>query len=290
MRRTVRPEDLVTVAFSLIMALLTAAKRERIDGWQVKVTIDLLVAVAALAIPYVHGRMGRGATRIARDWYPVGAVAVAFFNLRGVVAGINPRDYDLQLAAIDRWLFGGINPTQWMERFSRPWLDEYLQLAYVSYYFIPLVLGLVLYRWADEPPGESFRRAVLVLLLTFYLSYLGYLLVPAVGPRFTMPHSKELNGLLLTPYLKRLINLLEPTHRDCFPSGHTAVSFAAFLLAFRHKRRLFWWLLPVVLSLIVSTVYHRYHYAVDVLAGMVLGLFAFLFGEWLFDHWESRWE
>jgi len=208
------------------------------------------------------------------------------------VAGINPHDYDVQLIAIDRILFGGVNPTQWIDRFSRPWLDEYLQLAYMSYYFIPIVTGAALYQVRDEDPldpQKPFRKAVVIFLLTFYLSYLGYLLVPAVGPRFTLHYTKSLNGVFLTPYLKLFINTLEPTSRDCFPSGHTAISVVALLIAFRYRRRVFWWLLPVVCSLIVSTVYHRYHYAIDVIAGVALGFFSFFLGEWLFNLWEKRW-
>jgi membrane-associated phospholipid phosphatase len=185
-----------------------------------------------------------------------------------------------------------VSPTHWINRFSTPWLDEYLQLAYMSYYFIPIITGAALYNLQGDDtfePRESFRRAVVVFLVTFYLSYLGYLLVPAVGPRFTLHYTKELNGVLLTPYLKRLINILEPTHHDCFPSGHTAISVVALLIAFRYRRRVFWWLLPVVCSLIVSTVYHRYHYVIDVIAGVALGFFSFFLGEWLFDMWKRRW-
>ena len=292
MTKTLRLEDLITVLFCLFMAALTFWKREQIPTWKVRVAVDGVIVAISLVMPLTLRVWESRTTRFLRYWYPVAAVALVFFNLKGVVAGINPHDYDQQLIAIDRWLCGGVNPTQWIQQFGRPWLDEYLQLAYVSYYFIPIVVGIALFH--QEDPGifrekEPFRRALVVFLLTFYLSYVGYLLVPAIGPRFTLPHTREINGLLLTPYLKKIINILEPTHRDCFPSGHTAVSVAALLIALRHKRRLFWWLLPVVLSLIVSTVYHRYHYVVDVIAGMVLGAFAFCLGEWLFEQWERRW-
>ncbi len=290
MRRVVRIEDAITVVFCLFMAALTLWRHRDIPFWGTRVAVDMAVVALSIAIPLLARRFPGRCTALARDWYPVLAVTLVFFNLKGVVAGVNPHDYDPQLIAIDRWLCGGVDPTRWIERFANPWLDEYLQVAYTSYYLIPIVTGVGLYTLRENYPDDTpFRRAVVVFLLTFYLSYLGYLLVPAIGPRFTLPHSRPLQGVFLTPYLKRFINTLEPTARDCFPSGHTAVSVAALMLAFRHRRRLFWWLLPVVLSLIVSTVYHRYHYLVDVIAGVALGVLCFFAGEWLFRAWGTRW-
>ncbi len=286
MKKAIRLEDWITIIFCLFMAYLTFAKRENIPHWKHKVLIDMMIVALSVVIPITTKDKDNKLSRFLRCWYPVAAVAMAFFNLRGVVEGINPNHYDQQLIAIDRWLFGGVDPTQWLQRFSRPWLDEYLQLAYISYYFIPILTGIGLYSMQDSgftQDMEPFRRAVVIFLLTFYLSYIGYLLVPAVGPRFTLHYTKELNGVLLTPYLKKMINILEPTHNDCFPSGHTAVSVVALFIAFRYRRRLFWYLLPVVLSLILSTVYHRYHYVIDVIAGVVLSVIAFFLGEWLFN-------
>ncbi len=286
MNKTIRLEDWLTIIFCLFMASLTLAKREHIPNWQQKVLVDMAIVALSVVIPLVTNGKDNRALRFLRFWYPVAAVAMAFFNLRGVVAGVNPHHYDQQLIAIDQWLFGGIDPTQWLQHLSRPWLDEYLQLAYISYYFIPIATGIGLYSMQDSGfthEMEPFRRALVIFLLTFYLSYIGYLLVPAVGPRFTLHYTKDLNGILLTPYLKKMINILEPTHNDCFPSGHTAVSVVALFITFRYRRRLFWFLLPVVLSLILSTVYHRYHYVIDVIAGVALSVIAFFFGEWLFN-------
>jgi membrane-associated phospholipid phosphatase len=61
---------------------------------------------------------------------------------------------------------------------------------------------------------------------------------------------------------------------DVFPSLHIAVP--AFILAFDflHHRKRFWLCLVPVLFLWLSTVYLRYHYFVDVLAGFLLAVLA----------------
>ena len=57
---------------------------------------------------------------------------------------------------------------------------------------------------------------------------------------------------------------------DAFPSIHVAVSL--YLLAFdrMYYRRRFWRLLVPCVALWISTIYLRYHYAVDVIAGFAI--------------------
>ena len=57
---------------------------------------------------------------------------------------------------------------------------------------------------------------------------------------------------------------------DVFPSLHCAAS--AFILAFdkRHSRARFWLFLVPVAGLWLSTLYLRYHYLVDLVAGFAL--------------------
>jgi membrane-associated phospholipid phosphatase len=45
----------------------------------------------------------------------------------------------------------------------------------------------------------------------------------------------------------------------------------AILCAWRYRRWLFWATLPFFVSMMVATVYGRYHYVADVLAGMLVG-------------------
>jgi membrane-associated phospholipid phosphatase len=121
------------------------------------------------------------------------------------------------------------------------------------------------------------------MVITF-LGLLGYLLVPAIGPMYT------LRGLYTIP-LSQPISIFNQQlefmdfariHRDVFPSMHVAMSFLVWLYALRNCRALFWLLSPLILSLWVSTVYLRYHYLIDVVAGLFLAPASFLLANWLF--------
>ncbi len=219
------------------------------------------------------------------NWYVVLVVPIMFMNLKGLIEAVNPVNWDLFLIELDRWLFWGHDPAILVEKFYNPFLTELLQFAYVSYFFIPIILGISVYK----KDIYLFRKVATVVLLAFYISYLGYFLVPAIGPRFTMKElfTKDLKGIFFTPYIKSLLNFLEPNPHDCFPSGHTAVSLVCLMLAKKYRVK-FWLLLPMVVGLIVSTVYHRYHYVIDVVAGIVLAIFSYYVGQWFFEVWEKK--
>ncbi|MCS7170369.1 MAG: phosphatase PAP2 family protein, partial [Candidatus Kapabacteria bacterium] len=121
----------------------------------------------------------------------------------------------------------------------------------------------------------------------FYSSYLCYFALPAIGPRFTLHDfhtlENELPGLWLTSVWRSYVNAgggipngvlnsQDHVHRDCMPSGHTMMTLVNLILAFRFRSRSRWFIAVVGLSLIVATVYLRYHYAVDVLAGALCAL------------------
>jgi membrane-associated phospholipid phosphatase len=94
-------------------------------------------------------------------------------------------------------------------------------------------------------------------------------LVPARGPRFFLRNLQtiELKGLWFTHVLQLTLDKLESKAWDCFPSGHTELSILACWGSHLISKRLFWIYFAYTLSIISATVYLRYHYTIDLLAG-----------------------
>lgn len=62
------------------------------------------------------------------------------------------------------------------------------------------------------------------------------------------------------------------TTMNCFPSMHTSIAFAMFLLVLRERNRLFKWVWGIYcLSVIYSTMYLEIHWLIDVIGGLILG-------------------
>lgn len=209
-----------------------------------------------------------------RDLY-IGLIAtVIFFEHKHLVPLINPHDVDDILILIDRHLFWGNDPTILLERFTSPVITEFLQFAYTSYYFLPVSLVLLIYLKGQI---MHFHASYSTVLLGLYISYIGYYIWPAIGPRFLLAQMQNfpLTGLLTFDYLRNILNMLEGVTRDCFPSGHTLVSLLSALLAFKYYRPFAKIAALWAAMIIISTIYLRYHYVIDVIAGLFLALIIF---------------
>ncbi|MCX6143568.1 MAG: phosphatase PAP2 family protein [Ignavibacteriales bacterium] len=291
------PADLVSIVFLLFLTALNLVFHARLQEWFVLVIINFAIILAVVFL-------ARGAeekkTRLLiglHRWYCYLIIILIFKEIYRMVHPIHPTDYDQLLISIDRWMFG-VNPTQWIGQFTHPLLTEVLQIAYFSYYILFIILGLELYR---RYAIQDFDKAAFMIVYGFYLSYLGYFALPGVGPRFTL-HAfssleTDLPGLWLTSFLRSIIDAGEsipPSHidainlvqRDVFPSGHTQLTIIVMALGFRYKTKARWLLLALGSLLIVATVYLRYHYVVDLIAGALVAWFTLWTGDMLEVWWR----
>ena len=68
---------------------------------------------------------------------------IAIFELLGpLIEAVNPVRWDATFARLDARLFGRL-PAAWFDALGRPpWLVDVASIAYVSYYLLPVVLGV----------------------------------------------------------------------------------------------------------------------------------------------------
>jgi membrane-associated phospholipid phosphatase len=219
------------------------------------------------------------------DFYPAIFLPLLFNTLEPLIEALRggPRD-DLLIAA-DRALFG-VDVTVWLQRLVRPHLNDLFYVFYSTYYFIALTLGLVL--WIRD--RATARRFVFTLMVVYYVSWAGYFCIPALGPRFAQAaaYTVSLTTTPISRFINDTINNLEKTKFDVFPSGHTMISVAVLIVAWKRARDVFWYLLPVATGLILSTVYCRFHYVVDVIAGTVLAFATVPVGDRVYDAWMEK--
>jgi membrane-associated phospholipid phosphatase len=235
----------------------------------------------------------RGAVRIAtndcpnfaqrfwhfcRHWYPHLFFLFCFEELGALVHLVTPRWQDAKLIAFDHWLTG-VHPAIWLEQFATPGRNEFMQFAYLTYFVYLLVLGGILYYRED---WHGYWSVMTYSAVAYGIGYVLAIFFPIESPWFAMAGSWQ--GELRGGPFTAVINFIEHYGRvrgAAFPSEHVAGSFAALWGAWRHRRWLFWVMLPFVLSMCVSTVWGRYHYVVDIFGGIVTGTLGYVIGKWL---------
>jgi membrane-associated phospholipid phosphatase len=132
-----------------------------------------------------------------------------------------------------------------------------------------VIMAVIL--WTKKQFHE-FRYYAFLIALGFLTSYVGYFLVPARGPRFLLMglQTYELQGLWLYHWLRSTLDVIESAHYDCFPSGHTEMTILAWWGSRAISSNLFRAMFVYTLGVVFATVYLRYHYTVDVVAGAVV--------------------
>jgi membrane-associated phospholipid phosphatase len=222
----------------------------------------------ALVVGIALFQARRGGQSAAR-WWRVGlgvlGLPAVFSALCWLLPGVHPEPYEFAFAALDRQLFGR-DPGEFAAAWP-PWLNEVLQLCYGSFYVLCIAAAI----GAGLRSGiAAFDRAVLWLVGGFLASYLGYLLVPTLGPKVVLAFRAELAGVWLFDPVRAAIDLGEANPWDCFPSGHTMLTVISLMILWRWNRRWWCWLLLPAVLLIASTVLLRYHWTIDVVVGAAL--------------------
>lgn len=284
---TLRLEDVVALVFFLlnlaVRVVLRGVRQEDVSPADVLVIIPAVTLLMAkeLAHYFLTGRSGSLAAsgglrefvrpywEIFRDWFPFLVILLMYYTLWGdATLLLMRRDRDAELIEWDQRLFG-FQASVALQRIVSPPLTAWMEFAYAFHILnIPIVACFIYLRRSRE----RFREMMSGVLVVTFFGLIGYLLVPAVGPmytlrdQFTVPlgHSLE--------FINRQIEFMDFARikRDVFPSLHTGISFVVWLYAWRNSKKLFGILSPLILSLWFSTVYLRYHYLVDVVAGLGL--------------------
>ncbi|HXN22554.1 MAG TPA: phosphatase PAP2 family protein [Candidatus Dormibacteraeota bacterium] len=215
-----------------------------------------------------------------RHWYPHLFFLFCFEELGHLVHLVYPGWFDGRLLAADYWLTG-VYPTVWLEQFTRPALNEFMQFAYLTYFLYLVVLGGFLYARKDF---RGYWAVMTYSAVAYSIGYVIAIFFPIESPWFSM--AGAWHGELRGGFFTSLINWIERFGRvrgAAFPSEHVAGAMAALWGARRHLRWLYWVYAPLVVCMMASTIYGRYHYVADIFGGMVTGTAGYWLGKKLME-------
>jgi len=239
-----------------------------------------------------------------RDWLPCVLILLAYRE-SGLFLSPDPaHQLDLAFIGWDNLILKNRGVLQILD-FTSPWLQRYLEFCYfLCYPLVPFGLGtlyLAGYARSSEGRGsggpharqsdpavpdylgassdrrtsdpiDHFWAAVLLATLTCYVLFPFFPLTP---PRVLF---HDVPGPVVAPLLRRMNFWLLDHYsvQACiFPSGHVAAVTATGLVVRAYLPRLGVAFLIAAASVAVATVYGRYHYAADAVAGALVGVAAY---------------
>jgi hypothetical protein len=197
--------------------------------------------------------------------YPA-LMGLSFYMIPSVVAALGASPADALLVKWDSaWLGGNLNLA--IQGWEPPLLTDALMFAYV-FFFYYLVAGPAYYCIRDL---SRFRQCFAGLFVVYALGFIGYTFFPAGGPHRFLKFDQPLTGGWITRVAKPALDYAS-NGVDAFPSIHVAISLYLLVFDRWYYRRRFWRVLIPCVALWVSTVYLRYHYCADVIAGVAIAV------------------
>lgn len=296
--------DYATQAYlALVGLLILFFHNSTVPGW------PRLLGAHAACLLLVHWLIHACARRkpaplldFLRHFYPV-LLYTALFVETGSLNRMFCQEYlDPMVAQWEQALFGCQPSVLFMQKL--PWraVSELFYASYFSYYIMIAGVGIGLFLRSRR----QFFHYVSVVSFLFYVCYLIYIFLPVIGSRvffhqvdgYALPEATQQLALTDTYpeavqagvffRLMRWVYRVFEAPGAALPSSHVAVALCTVFFSFRYLRRIRYVHLAVALLLCLSTVYCRYHYALDVLAGLVTAAVLIPAGNWLYFKFSRR--
>ncbi len=239
----------------------------RIEVWLADAAV--FAALALLALPAVARRP---ALAVVRDWLPLALILLAYRQMGWMALPHENRNFENYWIALDRLLLHRWGLKRAIES-AGALIPNLLELSYLLVYVMPVAMTATLYALGARAKLEAAYRIVLSATLATYALYPFF---PSEPPRTVFPDADLPVMSALRAFNLRILGAYG-IHMSVFPSGHSAAAFACafavrLLLPLHRLAGCAFLILAVLIA--VATVYGRYHFAIDTLAGLGMALAA----------------
>ena len=269
-RLRLRSSEWVLLAFFAYIVAVTPFFRDRPRlGYQpVFVLLAVFAMFSVLAIGSLERR--RSAIEIVRDWLPIPLTLAAFREMELFVPLTYTHRYEQTWIQWDAWLLESCRLHRVLQ-IAGALIPSYLEVCYFLVYGVAAYCVAILYIRGHR---TRVNQLLTIYLLGTLSAYALFPFFPSEPPRFAFPNiappiDTEIRELNLW-FLRHAT-----IHSGVFPSAHVSATFScawAMFLVLPERKRFGWGLLLYALSVSVATVYGRYHYVADVIAGFAVSL------------------
>ena len=257
----------LTASYLAITAGLIAAVGNGVPGRIWLIVTHLTLSAALLILN--RAKPSAGILRVIRDWHPLILFPLLYKEVEVLAAFIGNWRLTAAIPAWESALFAGQPSLYLSERLAFVPLSEYLHFCYLSYV---IVIPSVTAYWYVSGRRAAFGELLLLLSTVLLGSYLFFILLPVDSPYYL---SQRLGPPLSGHFFFDLVHQMSDrggARGGAFPSAHVSGAVVVILVAWRHQRRLAYLLAPISGGLLIATVYGRFHYVLDTLAGAGLAI------------------
>ncbi|MCS6900520.1 MAG: phosphatase PAP2 family protein [Myxococcales bacterium] len=287
--KALAPQDYITLAYCLWMAMMALRAHGALATRVQQLTLSMVVCVVILGF-----RGGLWLGNVALWLYRsslLAALQIPYFLLRDLLPAAITGTVDDMLLRLDTALFG-VAPSLWLDGLITPGRTEWFAFFYFSYFLILAIHVLpILFLERRSTVAQHFAVGMLGV---FAVGQATYFLLPGYGPYHHMEGQFQ-NALPGGFWMDTVWRTVQSggAMLDIFPSLHTAGPLFIALFSFQHRAlQPFRYTWPIAaffsVNIIGATLYLRWHYAVDVLAGVMLAVAWFFLTPYLIQRDQER--
>jgi membrane-associated phospholipid phosphatase len=279
--------DSLVLFYQVAISIVVVTGNLPIDIKTTLVEQHALIFFAVLLFLWIIRDIQNPVVRFVKDFYPLAAMLFFYKEIGILVHQYFDWTLDEALIGVDDEL-GRVGRRVWnFQQFYPPvrLLNEFFSIGYSFYFFLMPLSALVIYFRA---PSSKFRAFMFSLSFTYYFCYLLFIFLPAESPRFYVPGLRDaLKGYWVSDWLQSAVEH-NAFPGGSFPSSHIAATIIC-IMAYPYLGRWKNLVLFLTVALFAGTIYGRYHYFVDVVAGSIVGTSIYFLGPWLERNWPLIW-
>ncbi|MCC6366097.1 MAG: phosphatase PAP2 family protein [Bryobacterales bacterium] len=268
---TLRRSEWVLAVYFSYCAVCSAALPVRPDITRVTLSVNAMVLAGLLLLAYAEGLRHLRLLRVMRDWYPLPLMLLAYREMGWFAPRTHTYKLEQGWVVWDRLLLNHWGLRSLVEA-AGPVGPSLLEICYSLVYAIaPFCMGWL---YARHKAGRM--DAFVTVFLTGILSaYVLFPFFPSEPPRTVFPNEDLPRVFTVFRWFNLVLVGGYGIHMSVFPSAHVSGAFsAAFGMREILPEEPWVWrgLLLLAVGIATATVYGRYHYAVDALAGFAISL------------------
>jgi membrane-associated phospholipid phosphatase len=268
-----RRSERVVAAYFVYTAVVALVLPVRSPIPAVTIAMNVVVIGGLVLLAYAESLRHVEILRVLRDWYPLALLLLAYREMGWFAP--SERTYRIEhlfegwdKALLNSWGLKGLIEA------AGPVVPSLLEIAYSVVYAVPAFSLAMLYAYRKRERSE---RLLFTVVLGVLMVYALFPYFPSEPPRTVFPGQdlpryntifRQFNWWLLGGY---------GIHMSVFPSAHVSGAFSSAFAMVRALPEHPWvgrFLLALAFLIATATVYGRYHYVADALAGFGISVVA----------------
>lgn len=277
--KSLKKIDVLFIYYLIVTTLIQFLNWNHSPQFWILIQIRSVLVFGVFGLIYYNSKNHHPIINLLRKTYPI-ILSGYFYSETVYYNKLLFRNIDPSLARIESWIFGFQPSVAFSVDFSNRIYSEIMYFGYFSFYL--LIVGFTLYVYFRK--REFFNKTTFQLSASLYIFYLIFILVPSEGPQFYFPYPENaLPDAYLFGHIMHFIQSIAEQPTGAFPSSHVGVSVIILILSKKIAPLFFKIAAPFVFILILSTVYIKAHYAVDILGGILFAPFILYLANGLYN-------